>query len=154
MYPPKQGIKTLINNDIIKIRCTFSGERAQSVTSSFQSFPITNENFDRLEPFSYNEYEMQIDFSGLSIPQKSAVNLIDMEFNIVAAFTSLTVPFEEPKLIKIASDTIITVLDREIMNITSDTFVILVIDINTTSDTTIFRAGFAMIDTTSDTTIV
>ena len=31
MYPPKQGIKTLINEDSIKIRCTYSGERSETV---------------------------------------------------------------------------------------------------------------------------
>lgn len=110
MYPPKQGIKTLVNEDIIKIRCTYSGERSEAVSMSFQSFPISGENFNRLELNCYNEYEVQIDFSDLSTAQKAAVDLIDMEFNITAIYDSDFAPFSLPQQRDVTSDTLILVV--------------------------------------------
>ncbi len=121
MYPPKQGIKTLVNEDIIKIRCTYSGERSESVSMSFQSFPISGENFNRLELNCFNEYEVQIDFSDLSVAQKAAVDLIDMEFNITAIYDTDFAPFSLPQQ----------------RDITSDTLILVVIDMTKLSDTTI-----------------
>lgn len=119
MYPPKQGIKTLVNEDSIKIRCTYSGERSEAVSMNFQSFPISGENFNRLELNTYNEYEVQIDFTVLSVAQKAAVDLIDMEFNITATYDTDFVPFSLPQELLIISDTIILVVKE--MTVTSDT---------------------------------
>ncbi len=107
MYPPKQGIKTLVNEDIIQIRCTYSGETSQAVSMNYQLFPITGENFDRLEPNCYNEYEVQIDFSNLSIEQKIAVELIDMEYNITATYDTNVIPFALPQKRQITCDSTI-----------------------------------------------
>ncbi len=107
MYPPKQGIKTLINEDSIQIRCTYSGELSQAISMSFQSFPITDEAFDRLEPNCYNEYEVQIDFSNLSTEQKITVDTVDMEYNITTTYETEFVPFSIPQKRKIAADSTI-----------------------------------------------
>jgi hypothetical protein len=123
MYPPKQGIKTLVNNNVIKIRCTYSGERSQSVSSSFQSFPITGEDYNRLEPNTYNEYEVQIDFSGLTQDQKDSIDLINMEYNITALYDTEFIPFSLPKSWEFFSDSTITVLGNEVQ-ILSDTLIV------------------------------
>lgn len=107
MYPPKQGITTLINEDSIKIRCTYSGEKSEVVTMAFQSFPISGDEFDRLEPNCYNEYEVQIDFSGLSILQKASVDTVDMEYNITAVYETEFVPFSLSQERELISDSTI-----------------------------------------------
>ena len=122
MYPPKQGIKTLVNEDSIKIRCTYSGERSEAVSMSFQSFPITGENFNRLELNCYNEYEVQIDFSNLSTAQKDAVDLIDMEFNVTATYDNDFAPFSLPQERLITTDSLILVVTD--MTILSDTTIV------------------------------
>jgi len=123
MYPPLQGITTLTKNDVIKIRCTYSGERSRPITSDFQTFPITDGNYDRLEPYTYNEYEVQLDFSTLTQEQKDTINLIDMIFNITVTYTSESVPLEEPQQFDIFSDTSITILGNEMAK-TSNTLIV------------------------------
>lgn len=153
MYPPKQGIKTLVNNDTIKVRCIYSGERSQLVTSNFQNFPITHSNYDRLEPYTYNEYEIQIDFSNLSIKQKDTVDLIDMEFNIVVTYDNVFFPYEKPKLLRIGSGTSIRGLVTAEILLLSDTLIDTLLELVLLSDSRIKRLEFNVTDKISHTKI-
>lgn len=137
-YPPKQGIQTLINNECIKIRCTYSGKLSETISDSFKNFPIIDERYDILENYCYNEYEVRIDFSNLSSRQKSSVNLIDMVFNITVSYGSLFVPFSISQEKSILSDTSIKIIDNVLQK---------------SSDSIILYYGYGNIQTTSDSTI-
>lgn len=151
MYPPLQGITTLALNDVIQIRCVYSGELSKSITSSFQTFPITDSEFDRLESNTYNEYELQIDFSTLTQLQIDNILTISMKFNVTASwdeeFASLSIPFER----MISSNSSIIFLGREIMDTLSDTL-ILWEGIHVVADIRVLVNQ--QIDTSSDTLIV
>ena len=137
-HPPKQGIKTLINEDIIQIRCLYSGKHSETLNSSFQTFPISGDSFNRLEPNCYNEYEVQIDFSDLSVQQKLDVEGIEMEFNVIATYDYEYVPMSLPNYREVLSNTVIEVLEREIMDVLSNTRVLVAgTEITSTSDSTI-----------------
>lgn len=118
MFPPKQGIQTLVNNDVIKIRCTFSGETSENLSNNFQTFPITGEKYNRLEPYTYNEYEVQIDFSSLTTSQKETIDSIGMEYNISVSYERVLVPFSEPQEKEITSES--SVLITSLRQTTSD----------------------------------
>jgi hypothetical protein len=123
LYPPKQGIQTLINSDIIKVRCTYSGERSESVSNSFQAFPLTGSGYDRLEPSCYNEYEVQIDFTDLTTAQKTSIDTVDMEFNIVATYDSAFAPLSLSQERMLISDTSIERLGAQV-DILADTLIV------------------------------
>jgi len=151
LYPPKQGIKTLINQDAIQIRCTYSGKYSEDVSSSFQSFPINGDDYNRLEPHCYNEYEVQIDFSNLSTAQKTNVEQIEMEFNIVATYDIEYVPLSLPSVRAIYSDSYIANLP--IVSIPSNTYINWIFIIDTIdSDSTISLTSEIL--NTSDTSIL
>ncbi len=144
MFPPKQGIKTLVNNEIIKIRCTFSGELSESISTNFQSFPISGETFDRLELNCFNEYEVEIDFSNLSFDQKATVDLVNMEFNITASFDNVFVPFSLPQLRNITTSTF--VVRFPFILLLSDTLIENLIELTLISDSRVKRLGLNTTD--------
>lgn len=139
MYPPKQGIKTLINQDTIQIRCTYSGKRSETISSSFQSFPIENDEYNRLEPNCYNEYEVQIDFSTLSSIQKTNVEQIEMEYNITATYDIEYVPLSLPSVRAVYSNTYIDWSGRTQIDVISQTLMRGRLFISPLSDTRILN---------------
>lgn len=104
IYPPKPGISLMAKNNAFQIRCTYSGEFSETRNDSFQNFPITGENFNRLDPNSYNEYEVKINFDLLSSAQREDIEDISMTFSLVPSWENIFNQYDVPKLRKVLSD--------------------------------------------------
>lgn len=109
-YPPKPGITLMAKNSAFKIRCTYSGEFSEERNDSFQNFPIIGENFNRLDPNCYNEYEVKIDFDQLSSAQQADVEDIELTFTLVPSWSSVFNQYDIPKLRETLSDATVLLL--------------------------------------------
>jgi len=75
-YEPLRHHTIVVRNDAFQGRCTYSAKQDAVYAEAYKDFPLSHTDYDTIPSNKYNEYEIQLDLSGLSAAQKARIKLL------------------------------------------------------------------------------
>ena len=87
LFSPTKENTIVVRNDCFRGRCTYSAEQDAVYAESYKAFPISHADYNTIPTNKYNEYEIELDMSGLTAAQKLRIKslLKEVFFRVTTA---------------------------------------------------------------------